>query len=75
MSSAHPVAVCNGGNTFAAVLTNLSTSIETSRPDSRAAVTLCLKDMVTKWGEGGDVEGETGRALLSEMGTIHCEAA
>ena len=51
------MAVCNGGNTFAAVLTNLSTSIETSRPDSRAAVTLCFNDIVDKWGEGGMVKG------------------
>ena len=53
---------------FAAVLTNLSTSIETSRPDSRAAVTLCFKDIVTKWGKEGMLKGRQAMCSYQKWG-------
>ena len=73
MSSALPVAVFNGGNKFAAVSTNLSTSIETSRPDSRAVLTLCFNDIVSKQGDVSIV-GYTGRTLLDQKRGKYIEA-
>ena len=48
MYNALPVAVCNGGKTPAKEFTNVRTSMETSRPDSRAVVTFRLRDIVAE---------------------------